>query len=154
MLQLFNKLDLFNKKKGIDTNNINNFLLDVKSIAIKTFIKNLTNNLKNTEIIYGEIKNDNEIVIVVSKDNLKKVLYSFKNNLNFSCLTAITAVDYPELNKRFELNYLLLSIDSSMRARIKVYLEEDEAVESITSIFSAANWYEREVWDMFGIFFL
>jgi len=153
MLQLFNKLDLFNKKKGIDTNNINNFLLDVKSIAIKTFIKNLTNNLKNTEIIYGEIKNDNEIVIVVNKDNLKKVLYSFKNNLNFSCLTAITAVDYPELNKRFELNYLLLSIDSSMRARIKVYLEEDEAIESITSIFSAANWYEREVWDMFGIFF-
>ena len=71
----------------------------------------------------------------------------------FTQLIDLTAVDYPERPARFEMVYQLLSITNNMRLRILAEVAEGQSVPSVTGIFSAANWAEREVWDMFGIFF-
>jgi len=70
-------------------------------------------------------------------------------------LIDITAVDLlkNDNNNRFELNYFLLSLNLNFRLRLKVYIDEFMPVPSITSIYKGANWFERETWDMFGIFF-
>ncbi|TYB83540.1 NADH-quinone oxidoreductase subunit C [Maritimibacter fusiformis] len=71
----------------------------------------------------------------------------------FSTLIDLTAVDYPEREQRFDVVYHLLSMYQNHRIRIKCAVDEDEMVPSITSIHPGANWFEREVFDMFGIVF-
>ncbi len=71
----------------------------------------------------------------------------------FTTLVDITAVDWPEREKRFELVYHFLSMSLNARIRVKAALREDEIAPSITGIFPSANWYEREVFDMYGILF-
>ncbi|CAD6234323.1 GSCOCG00012393001-RA-CDS [Cotesia congregata] len=65
----------------------------------------------------------------------------------------LTALDVPSRPYRFELVYNLLSLRFNNRIRVKSYTDELTPVDSVVSIFKAANWYEREVWDMFGIYF-
>lgn len=71
----------------------------------------------------------------------------------FNQLIDLTAVDYPERETRFDVVYLLLSMDNNMRMRLVAAVAAGQAVPSVTGLFLAANWAEREVWDMFGIFF-
>ena len=71
----------------------------------------------------------------------------------FSQLIDLTAVDYPERKNRFEMIYQMLSMQNNMRLRIVASVGEGQTVPSVTGVFMAANWAEREVWDMFGIFF-
>jgi len=71
----------------------------------------------------------------------------------FSTLVDITAVDHPEREKRFDLVYHLLSMYQNQRIRVKAALRERETAPSIIGLFPAANWFEREVFDMFGILF-
>jgi NADH-quinone oxidoreductase subunit C len=71
----------------------------------------------------------------------------------FTTLVDITAIDWPERAKRFELVYHFLSMSLNARIRVKAALREDEIAPSITAIFPSANWYEREVFDMYGILF-
>ena len=66
----------------------------------------------------------------------------------------ITAVDYPTRNNRFEIVYNLLSVRHNSRIRVKTYADEATPVPSITSLYDGANWYEREVYDLFGVFFV
>jgi len=65
----------------------------------------------------------------------------------------ITAVDYPTKSQRFEIVYNLLSISHNSRIRLKTYADEVTPVPSATGLYRGADWYEREVWDMFGVFF-
>lgn len=74
-------------------------------------------------------------------------------NCRFSTLVDITAVDYPERRDRFEVVYHYLSMYRNQRIRVKVPVAEDAMVPSITSLHPSANWFEREVFDMFGILF-
>jgi len=69
----------------------------------------------------------------------------------FSCFIDITAVDYPVREKRFDIVYHLLSPRHNRRVRVKAAVAEDVAVPSVIPVFPSANWYEREVWDMFGV---
>ena len=73
--------------------------------------------------------------------------------LQFKTLISITAVDYPNKLDRFEVNYFLLSYKLNTRLIIKINTTDTNPIKSITSIYSSASWYEREVWDLFGIFF-
>lgn len=66
----------------------------------------------------------------------------------------ITAVDYPTRDQRFEVVYNLLSVRHNSRIRVKTYAGEATPVPSITSLYDGANWYEREVYDLFGVFFV
>tara|TARA_B100000035_G_scaffold9737_1_gene8310 strand:- start:24 stop:497 length:474 start_codon:yes stop_codon:yes gene_type:complete len=68
-------------------------------------------------------------------------------------LIDITAVDYPEEAQRFKMVYLLLSHEFNHRVILSYYINENEVINSLTSIFPAANWMEREVFDMYGINF-
>ncbi len=71
----------------------------------------------------------------------------------FTTLIDITAVDWPERERRFELVYHFLSMALNLRLRVKAALREDEIAPSITAIYPSANWYEREVFDMYGVLF-
>ncbi|KAK3047612.1 putative NADH-ubiquinone oxidoreductase 30.4 kDa subunit, mitochondrial [Extremus antarcticus] len=72
----------------------------------------------------------------------------------FTMIADITAVDYPTRDARFEVVYNMLSIRHNARIRVKTYADEATPVPSICSLYDGANWYEREVYDMFGVFFV
>ena len=96
-----------------------------------------------------------DIVLRTNISGLIGVLSSLRDDRHaaFNQLSDLTAVDYPERPDRFEMVYQLLSMRNNMRMRILVAVAEGQAVPSTTSVYSAANWAEREAWDMFGIFF-
>jgi NADH-quinone oxidoreductase subunit C len=71
----------------------------------------------------------------------------------FKVLVDVCGVDYPDREQRFDVVYNLLSMRLNIRARIKVQTDEDTPVPSVTGIWNSAGWWEREAWDLFGIFF-
>ena len=97
----------------------------------------------------------NEFQIIVPSKKIFDVLTKLHSNSYFAFdqLIDITAIDYPEKPTRFEVVYLLLSTITNQRLTVKIYVNEGELVQSCVSIFKSANWSEREIWDMFGIFF-
>ena len=97
----------------------------------------------------------NELCINISINKLIPILFFLKNHTNsqFKILSEICAVDYINKKKRFEIIYNLLSIRFNSRLKIKVSLNELQPINSIIEIYKSANWSEREIWDMFGIFF-
>jgi NADH-quinone oxidoreductase subunit C len=101
------------------------------------------------EIAHGELTVD------VSLPGIAGLAEFLKNDQNcaFSTLVDITAVDYPERPKRFDVVYHLLSMYQNHRIRLRVATREEDMVPSITAAYPAANWFEREVFDMFGILF-
>jgi NADH/F420H2 dehydrogenase subunit C len=116
------------------------------------YIKNYL--LKNIPGKYV-IKHYNEWIISINPDKIIPVFFFLKyhTNCQYKIISDICAVDYINKKNRFILVYNLLSIRFNSRIRIKVSINELQSVNSITNIFKAASWWEREVWDMFGIFF-
>ncbi|MFV0409126.1 MAG: NADH-quinone oxidoreductase subunit C [Paracoccus sp. (in: a-proteobacteria)] len=96
-----------------------------------------------------------ELTVTVGISGLLRVLEFLQSDANcrFSSLTDITAVDHPERPARFDVVYQLLSMYRNQRIRVKVAVREDELVPSATGLFPGANWYEREIFDMFGVMF-
>lgn len=96
-----------------------------------------------------------EIELRVNPADVPQVLTLLRGDRQaaFNQLIDLTAVDYPERESRFDVVYLLLSMDNNMRMRLVAAVAAGHAVPSVTGLFMAANWAEREVWDMFGIFF-
>jgi NADH-quinone oxidoreductase subunit C len=96
-----------------------------------------------------------ELCINVKHEDILDVLAFLKKDKKsqFHMLISICAVDYPENSNRFEVVYNLLSLTLNHRIKVKIKISDDEIVPSVTSLFASANWYEREVWDMFGIMF-
>ncbi len=96
-----------------------------------------------------------QIVLRIPASSIQQVLAALRDDkyAAFNQLSDLTAVDYPERPERFELVYQLLSMRNNMRLRLLAAVGEGQAVPSVTTVYSAANWAEREVWDMFGIFF-
>ena len=107
-----------------------------------------------TKIDYTEIKH-NQLYIDINKENIINVILFLKTNKDtkFRQLIDITAVDFPEESQRFKLVYLLLSHEFNQRIILSYKVNENEVVNSLVSIFPAANWMEREVFDMYGINF-
>lgn len=98
---------------------------------------------------------ENEVVVSVHPKNLYGVLNFLKNHVycQYTCLTAISGTDYPERKNRFEIAYELLSFHYNSRFRLKTFVNESTPLHSAVSLYPAANWWEREVWDLFGVFF-
>ena len=109
----------------------------------------LTTAIKKSEI------NFNQLFIDIDIEYLSSTILFLKTNdkCRFKQLIDITAVDYPEREKRFKLVYLLLSHENNLRIVINVNTDEKAVVPSIIKIFPSANWMEREVFDMYGISF-
>ena len=98
---------------------------------------------------------NSEITLIVQTKNIQQILLFFKNHIQcqYKILTCISGVDFPESLYRFVIVYDLLSVRYNTRLRIKIFTFELGDVNSIISIFSAAGWFESEIWDMFGVFF-
>jgi NADH-quinone oxidoreductase subunit C len=96
-----------------------------------------------------------ELTILASRDCLLSLLRFLRDDpeCQFKCLIDISGVDYPDRPERFEVVYHLLSISLNQRVRVKVTTDEETPVPSVTGLFSAAGWYEREAWDLYGILF-
>ncbi len=109
----------------------------------------LTTKVKNSNIKH------NQIFLNIENTDLLEVILFLKNNneTKFKQLIDITAVDYPENDKRFKLVYLFLSHEFNSRIIVDFFVNENEIVSSLTSIFPSANWMEREVFDMYGVKF-
>ena len=108
----------------------------------------------NTKINSSKIKNDQIYLNIDSNDIIDVILFLKNNeNTNFKQLIDITAVDYPANEKRFKLVYLILSHEFNVRILIDCFINENEIPPSLTKIYPAANWMEREVFDMYGIQF-
>jgi len=107
------------------------------------------------DVLSAEVNVWGDLVVVVSPASLPRFIECIKNDkeIRFSTLIDITAVDYPERDKRFEMVYHFLSMYTNLRIRIKAHVREDEAVPTITGVHPSAEWYEREVFDMYGVFF-
>ncbi|MFO1033708.1 MAG: NADH-quinone oxidoreductase subunit C [Hyphomicrobiales bacterium] len=101
------------------------------------------------EMAYGELN------LTVDAQHINAVLQFLRDDADcrFVCFTDITAVDYPERGKRFDVIYQLLSPYKNARIRVKAEVGEGDEVPSATATFPAADWFEREVYDMFGIVF-
>ncbi|CAF0938078.1 unnamed protein product [Adineta steineri] len=102
-----------------------------------------------------QMSSTNELEILIHPDGLFSVIAFLKDHTNaqFSSLADITAIDVPTRTYRFELVYNLLSLRFNSRVRVKTYTDEMTPVASICDLYDAANWMEREVWDMYGVYF-
>tara|TARA_R110002095_G_C4220942_1_gene237029 strand:+ start:82 stop:789 length:708 start_codon:yes stop_codon:yes gene_type:complete len=96
-----------------------------------------------------------EFEIQVKPDSIMAVLQFLRDDreCEFTTLIDLFGVDYPNRAERFEVVYTLLSLRQNNRARVKISIEDEQIVPSVTSLFSSALWYERETWDMYGILF-
>tara|TARA_B100001121_G_C18492539_1_gene528023 strand:- start:165 stop:770 length:606 start_codon:yes stop_codon:yes gene_type:complete len=107
-----------------------------------------------TKIRKSEIKH-NQIFLEIDKENLIDVTQFIKTHkdMRFRQLIDITVVDYPEKIQRFKIVYLFLSHEFNQRIILNYFINENEVISSLTSIFPSANWMEREVFDMYGVNF-
>jgi NADH-quinone oxidoreductase subunit C len=96
-----------------------------------------------------------ELTLRVQTGAIARVLAYLRDepNCQFKLLVDVCGVDYPEREQRFEVVYHLLSPRQNQRIRVKVSTDETTPVPSVTGVFSSATWYEREAWDMYGIYF-
>ncbi|MCR9254908.1 MAG: NADH-quinone oxidoreductase subunit C [Alphaproteobacteria bacterium] len=96
-----------------------------------------------------------ELMIWTRPQSIVRLLTFLRDDASclFKMLVDVTAVDYPEAEERFEVVYNLMSTKNNTRIRVKLTTDEENPVPSVVPVFSAANWLEREVWDMFGIMF-
>ena len=109
----------------------------------------LTTKIKKTEIRHDQL------YITIDNEDLIDVTLHIKNNENtkFRQLIDITVVDYPENTQRFKVVYLFLSHEFNQRIILSYLISENEVIPSLTPIYPAANWMEREVFDMYGVKF-
>jgi NADH-quinone oxidoreductase subunit C len=96
-----------------------------------------------------------ELILWTQPDSLLPVLGFLRDDQDclFRMLVDICGADYPDREKRFEVVYNLLSLQHNRRVRVKLAADEATAVPSSTALFSTAGWFEREAWDLYGIFF-
>ena len=108
-----------------------------------------------SDVLSVDVEGD-ELCIVVRRESIARVLAFLRDDMNcqFKQLMDVCGVDYPGRAERFEVVYNLLSLAHNRRIRVKLYTDAETPVPSVTPVFSSANWWEREVWDLFGIYFI
>jgi len=99
------------------------------------------------EVAYGDL------AVTAQLPQIAEALRQLRDAHGFQVLIDITAVDYPERERRFDVVYHLLSMTRNLRIRVKLETDEDTAVPSVTGVYPNADWYEREAFDMYGVFF-
>ena len=96
-----------------------------------------------------------ELTVEVRPQDVVKAMKFLRDDPNclFHMLIDICGVDYPERAKRFDVVYHLLSLKKNLRIRVTAHVGEEEPIPSVTGVFNAAQWFEREAYDMYGIYF-
>mgnify|MGYP000343818209 CR=1 FL=1 len=105
-------------------------------------------------IVIQQIRNEN--IIICNSKNILVLLKILKQHINYQykILTAISGVDLLGKTYRFSVVYELLSLTFNSRIRVKLFVDEITSVVSVVSLYINANWWEREIWDLFGVFFI
>lgn len=121
--------------------------------ALKQLLAHVEAGLEN-EVLSSRIANG-ELTITVPKEHIIRVLMFLKEDAEclFRSLMDISGADYPERHNRFDVVYHLLSHSLNQRIRIKVETDEETPVPSATGVFASAGWFEREIWDLYGVMF-
>jgi NADH-quinone oxidoreductase subunit C len=121
--------------------------------ALETLAEHVSSSLAGA-VVASEIRGG-ELCCRVERDSLARVLKFLRDDpaCAFTVLCDICGVDYPDRPLRFEVVYNLLSMSLNQRIRIKVETDEEQPVPSAAALFSSAGWWEREAWDLFGIYF-
>ena len=124
-------------------------LLDDLSELEEHIAATLGEHLVSSQVAYGEL------TIIVTANQIIPTLKFLRDDglCRFTQLIELCGVDYPERRKRFDVVYLLLSMENNMRIRVKLMAGEGDTVPSVCPVFPNANWYEREAFDMYGIVF-
>ena len=107
-------------------------------------------------VAVGSISQDRgQLIVICKSDEIVSFLTYLRDDPNclFKVLLDICGVDYPNKSKRFEIVYHLQSLRLNQRIRVKVLCKEEDIIPSVSGVFSSANWYERETWDLYGIMF-
>lgn len=122
--------------------------------ALKDLGEYLYEALGDAAITETQVTNG-ELAISVPAEQISEVLKFLKNDAScmFACFIDITAIDFPERTQRFDVVYHLLSPRQNLRIRVKTRTDEQTPVPSVVELFPAADWYEREVFDLYGIMF-
>lgn len=109
---------------------------------------------QSNDVVSAELVSD-ELVVMTRSSGLVRLLTFLRDDSNcqFKVLTDISGVDYPQREQRFELVYNLLSLTQNQRMKLKILTDEDTPVPTATAVFKSAGWYEREIWDLYGVFF-
>ena len=109
---------------------------------------------RSDAVVSSEVVNG-ELTLTVAPNHIVALVEFLKIDTacHFSTFVDITAVDYPELVARFDVVYHFLSMYQNHRIRLKLAMREDQILASINGVYPAANWFEREIFDMFGILF-
>jgi NADH-quinone oxidoreductase subunit C len=115
----------------------------------RSLVKTSKGGFTGYEVMYGELN------LVSPADRIVEALTQLRDSAEgaFTQLIDLAGVDYPEREKRFDVVYHLLSLTKNLRVRVKVQTDEDTAVPSVTGVFPVADWFEREAFDMYGVFF-
>lgn len=120
-------------------------------------LKDLADYIEETmgDSLNGYDFDHHELKLHAKPSEIKHILNFLRDDKEcyFRVLIDICGVDYPEKPERFEVVYNLLSLRHNHRARVSVFTSEEQPIPSVTDIFSCAGWYEREVWDMYGVLF-
>jgi NADH-quinone oxidoreductase subunit C len=105
-------------------------------------------------VIAVELVGD-ELVVRVYRERIVRVLTFLRDDVNcqFKQLMDVCGADYPEREDRFEIVYNLLSLTHNQRVRVKVRTDAGSPVPTVTGVFNSAGWWERETWDMYGVYF-
>jgi len=121
--------------------------------ALKDLGEHIKGNL-GAAVRTAEVKLD-ELMLRIEREQVVRVMQFLRDDANcmFKILVDITAVDFPDRPERFDIVYNLLSIKQNQRVRVKVATDDATPVPTVAEVFSTANWLEREVWDLFGVFF-
>ena len=112
-------------------------------------VDSLPNEITAVELVDGELS------VNAHSEKIVKVMTFLRDDINcqFKVLLDVCGVDYPDRDERFDIIYNLLSMTHNQRVRVKIRTDEKKPVPSVVSVFSSANWWERETWDLLGIYF-
>lgn len=125
----------------------------MKNVLNENWIKSLQSMLPNW--INNAIILKNEIILHTHVNNFYPLVYFLKHHTNcqYTIVSELTAIDYPEHKERFDMTYILLSPFYNTRIKIKVILDEMTPIQSLSYLYPGTEWMERETWDMFGLYF-
>lgn len=141
----------YQSSKLVFTNFISSILASVYTTSISIFLNKPINEVENYLYFY---KITQFQVFVESNNIYNFILFlCYHSNYQFNLLADIVVVDFPNRVRRFEVNYSLLSIKLNIRIQVQISLRDFSPIPSVSSIFLSAVWIEREIWDMYGIYF-
>jgi NADH-quinone oxidoreductase subunit C len=117
-------------------------------------LANLVQEKLGPHIVEAVFQKD-ELCVTIQRKGIVPFLIVLRDDkeFQFKQLVDICGADYPDRAERFEVIYNLLSLKFNTRIRVKVSTDENTPVDSVTKVFSSAGWFERETWDLFGIYF-